>query len=330
MDRRRALLALACSVAPVAPLGSIAQQSSVRRIGFLSPTSRTPSSAPASLYDAFVKGMQSLGYIEGRNLAIEWRYAQDSVERLRQFASELSGLPVEVIVTHGGSATQALQRATKTIPVVTAVVIDPVGSGFAASLAHPGGNITGLSNIAVDLSAKQLELLRMVMPKLQRVAVLQNPDNPSHPEFVASVTAAGQKINLKIAPVQARKPADVEDAFATARRERAGAMVVAGDAFLLGQGPRLAALSMKSTIPTIAPWREHVVAGCFMSYGQDLGQYFRRAATYVDKIFNGAKPADLPFEQPTNIHLAINMAAGKTLGLAVPKHLVVLADEVIE
>ena len=330
ISRRRVVLALGAG-ALAAPLAAYTQQQSrMRRIGFLAVGSRSKPSNPEVNYDAFVQGMRELGYIEGKNLVIEWRFADGKYERLPGLAAELVRMKVEVIVTHSTPATQALQRATTSIPIVTAVVVDPVASRFAASLARPGGNITGLSNIAIDLSGKQIELLKVMFPSLTRVAVLVNPDTSFHPTFVKTVQAAAQHARIGTMSVNASDPEGIERAFAAMAGERRQSMIVAADGFFLGQGRHIAELSVKYRVPSISPWRQHVIAGNLMSYGQDIPDYFRRAATYVDKILKGAKPGELPFEQPTRIHLAINRRTAKALGITIPKELLVRADEVIE
>jgi putative ABC transport system substrate-binding protein len=312
------------------PRARAQEQSKVRRIGFLAPLSRSTPSHPDIYYDAFMQGMRELGYVEGRNLVIEWRFADGRFERLSGLAAELVRMNVDVIVTHSTPAIQALRRATSTVPIVFAVVFDPVGSGFAASLARPGGNITGLSVIDVDPSPKRLELLKTMLPALSRVAVLVNPGSSVHPAIVKSVQAAGQHAGMKVLPVDARTPEEIERGFATMSQERAEGVIIADDAFFRGRRQQIADLAAKNRMPAITPWREYVSAGGLMSYGQNIADSFRRAATYVDKILKGAKPGELPIEQPTRIHLAINRKTAKALGLTIPQELLLRADEVIE
>jgi ABC-type uncharacterized transport system substrate-binding protein len=302
----------------------------VRRIGFLAPLSRSTPSHPDVFYDAFVQGMRELGYIEGKNLIIEWRFAEGKFERLPGFAVELARTNVDVIVTHSTPAIQALQRATSTVPIVFAVAVDPVSSGFAASLARPGGNITGLSVIDVDPGPKRLELLRTLLPALSRVAVLVNPGSSVHPAIVKSVQAAGQHAEISVLPVNARTPEEIERGFAAMSRERAEGVIIADDALFRGQRQQIADLAAKNRMPAIAPWREYVSAGGLMSYGQNVAESFRRAAMYVDRILKGAKPGELPIEQPTRIHLAINRRTATALGVAIPQELLLRTDEVIE
>jgi putative ABC transport system substrate-binding protein len=312
------------------PRARAQEQGKIRRIGFLAPLSRSTPSHPDIYYDAFMQGMRELGYVEGRNLVIEWRFADGRFERLSGLAAELVRMNVDVIVTHSTPAIQALRRATSTVPIVFAVVFDPVGSGFAASLARPGGNITGLSVIDVDPSPKRLELLKTMLPALSRVAVLVNPGSSVHPAIVKSVQAAGQHAGMKVLPVDARTPEEIERGFATMSQERAEGVIIADDAFFRGRRQQIADLAAKNRMPAITPWREYVSAGGLMSYGQNIADSFRRAATYVDKILKGAKPGELPIEQPTRIHLAINRKTAKALGLTIPQELLLRADEVIE
>ena len=331
MDRRRAIAALAALGGLFAMHPARAQQQGkVRRIGFLAVRSRSTPSNHEVYYDAFVQGMRELGYVEGKNLAIEWRFADGKFERLPGLAAELVQMNVEIIVCHSTPGTQALQRATKSIPIVMTSVGDPVSSGFAASLARPGGNITGLSIIAIDLSAKRLELLKIMLPTLSRVAILVNPGTSFHPAVLKSAQAAAQQISIKILPVDARTPEEIERGFATMTRERAEAVIVPIDSFFLGQRRQIVELAVKNQMPSMFPDREDVVAGGLMSYGLNLADSYRRAATYVDKIFKGAKPGELPIEQPTRIHLAINRKTAKALGLTIPNEILLRADEVIE
>jgi len=323
------LIAFSLGIVSASRLSIAQEQSKVHRIGFLAPLSRSMPSAPDVFYDAFVLGMRELGYVEGKNLVIEWRFADGKFERLPGLAAELAGTSVEVIVTHSSPATRALQRATSTIPIVFAVLIDPVGGGFVASLARPGGNITGLSVIDVDPTPKRLELLKVMRPALSRVAVLVNPGTAAHSAIVKNVQAAGQHAGITILPVDARTPEEIERGFTTMTRERANGAIIADDAFFRGQRQQIADLVVKNRMPAIAPWREYVAAGGLISYGQDIVDSFRQAAAYVDKILRGAKPGELPIEQPTRFHLAINRKTANVLGLTIPNELLLRTDEVI-
>ncbi len=327
--QRRQLL-FTTGVLLVAPFAAIAQQQTkVRRIGFLAARSRSTPSNPDVYYDAFVQGMRELGYVEGKNLVIEWRYADGKYERLPGLAAELARLKLEVIVTHSTPTTQALRRATSAIPIVSANLGDPAGLGFAASLARPGGNITGLSAMQVDVSPKYLELLKLMMPALSRAAVLVNPGNPAHPAFLKGVQAAAEELGLKILPVDARNPEEIERGFAAMRRERADAVIILGDAFFIGQRRQITQLAARNQLPAMYSFREDVEAGGLISYGQNIADFYRRAAYFVDKILKGAKPGELPIEQPTKFELVINLKTAKALGLTIPQSFLVRADRVI-
>jgi putative ABC transport system substrate-binding protein len=328
--RRKLVIALGAS-ALAAPLVSFAQQQGkVWRVGFLGSRSRSTASSPNPIYDAFVQGMRELGYVENKNLAIEWRFADGKNERLAGLAAELVQLKVDVIVAAGVPPTSAAQKATSTIPIVMGNSIDPVGSGFVASLARPGGNITGLSSLIVDLSPKHFEMLRSMVPKLSRVAILVNPANSGHATILKSVQTAAQKSSVKLLPVQARNPQEIESAFSTMTRENAEAVIVANDGVFTQQQRQIAKLAAKHRLPSVTLRREYVEAGGLMSYGPSFVEQYRRAATHVDKIFKGAKPGDLPVEQPTKFELIINRKTAKALGLTIPQSLLISADKVIE
>jgi len=327
--RRAFLFALGVS-ALAAPLGSSAQQrGKIWRVGFFYFASRQ-SLLDAGRDNAFLQGMRELGYVEGKNLVIEWRFADGKPERLPGLAAELVRLKVDVIVAGGTPGVGAAQKATSTIPIVMVNVADPVGSGFVASLARPGGNITGLSNIAGDIGPKHLEMLLSMVPKLSRVAVLMNPTNSSHAAILKSVEAAAQKSRVRIVPVEARTPREIESTFFVMTQERAGAVIVAADQFFLQQRQQIADLAAKNQLPSISVIRELVEAGGLMSYGSSNADDIRRAAAYVDKIFKGAKPGDLPVEQPMTFELLINGKTAKALGLTIPQTILVRADRVIE
>ena len=329
MNRRDTVLALLAVNA--APLAAFAQaKAKARRVGFLTPRSRPVPPELDPFFEAFALGMRELGYVEGKNLVVERRYGDGKYQRLPELASELVRLDVEVIVAYGTAAVQAAQRATGAIPIVIAAAVDPVGSRLIASLSRPAGNTTGLSAIAVDLSPKHLELLKEIVPNLACIAVLINPDNSSHAAVQKNVRSAAHRLGVEVVAVPARGPDDIDGAFAAATRERAGAIVVAGDAFFSGQGPLLAKASLKYQMPTISIYQDHVTAGGLMSYGQNIADYHRRSATFVDKILKGARPADLPVEQPTTIELRINSNTAKALGLKISQSLLMRADELIQ
>lgn len=310
----------------------LAQQPRTRRIGFLAARSRSTAANPDVYYDAFLDGLRKLGYIEGKNLAIEWRFADGKYERLPGLATELVNLKVEVIATHSTAAAHAARRATvaNPIPVVFAAASDPVGSGIVPNLARPGGNITGLSDLASELSPKRLELVSSMVPKLTRIAILLNPGNRAHAEVLKSVQQAALGSAISVLPVQASTAEEIESAFATIVKERAGAVIVTADGFFIGQGKQIAQLALKNKLPSVFPFREAVHAGGLMSYGQDLRELYRRAAAYVVMIFDGAKPGELPIEQPIKIHLALNRGTATLLGLGIPPDLQLRTDELIE
>ncbi len=329
--RRREFITLLGGAVAAGPIAARAQQDSKSwRIGFLTPRSRPSPPDRDTFSDAFMQGMSDHGYSEGKNLAVEWRYADGDYKRLTGFATELAGMNLPVIVTYGTAAARVLQGTTKTIPIVVAAAVDLVGAGIVASLARPGGNITGLSVIDVDISGKQLELLKAISPTLSRVAVLLNPGNPANPAVLKHVQAVAPALNVEVVAVNAATPQAIENAFADAAQQRAGAVIVAADAFFSGQGPRIAASALQHRLATISLYQDHVVAGCLMNYGQNVAEFHRQAAKYVDRILKGAKPEDLPVEQPTKFDLVINNKTAVALGLTIPRGVLVSADRVIE
>jgi putative ABC transport system substrate-binding protein len=321
------IVALALSVVG-GPLTVEAQQPvKIPRIGYLSPRTRLN---PLPYDRAFLQGMAELGYVEGKNVVIEWRFADGAYERLPAFAAELVQLNVDVIVAPSSSAIRAAQQATTTIPIVFASTGDPVGSGFVPSLARPSGNITGLSNANLDVSTKLLELLMTIVPRLSRVAVLGNPGSSTHSAMLKSVQAAAlTRGGVRVLSVEAGTREEIEHGFVLMTQERANGVIVAGDAFLHDQAGRIAPLALAHRLPSIAHPRVYVEAGGLMSYGQDTAESYRHAATYVDKILKGAKPADLPIEQPTKFELVINLKTAKALGLTIPQSVLIRADGVI-
>jgi putative tryptophan/tyrosine transport system substrate-binding protein len=328
-NRRKLLIALGAGALTV-PLRSFAQQQSkVWRVGFLTLLGR-PANLDAHFLGAFPRGMRELGYVEGKNLIIEWRSADNNSGRLAQLAAELVTMKVDVIVAAGGQAISVAQKATIGIPIVMLNSGDPVSNGFVKSLAHPGGNITGLSNFGGDLASKLLEMLLAMAPKVTRVAILDNPNNATHTSTLTNVRAAAQKTGVAIVSIHARAPNEFEGTFLAMVREKAGAVIVGRDALFNQEVRRIAELATKYRLPSIHWAREYVEAGGLISYGVNQADSFRRAATYVDKIFKGAKPADLPVEQPTKLELIINRTTAKALGLKIPESLMIMADEVIE
>jgi len=272
----------------------------------------------------------ALGYVEGKNIVIEYRYAEGKYERLPGLAAELVQMKVDVILAGGTPALQAAQQATTTIPIVMVRTGDPVGRGFVASLSRPGGNITGLSNVAVDVSSKYLELLRVAVPKLSRVTVLVNPANPIQPDYLKRIQAAAQASGVKVSPIEASTESEIEAALVLMKQERAGALIVLPDGFFQAQARRIAELAAQQRLPTLFWTRGPVESGALMSYGQNLAEHYYRAATYVDKILKGAKPGELPVEQPTKIELVINLKTAKAIGLTIPQELLFRTDKVIE
>ena len=328
MNRRDTVFALlALGAAP--PVSRAQQQDKVWRVGFLTPR-RRPDSIDADFIGAFPRGMREFGYVEGKNLVIEWRFADGEAERLPDLAAELVRLKVDVMVSGSSQAISALQKATTTIPIVMATSVDPIGSGFVKSLARPGGNITGFSNLTSDIGTKQLELLLGIVPKLSRVAVLVNPVNPALATFLKYVQADAQKVRVAVLPLEARTAQEIENTFPVITRGKAEAVIVAPDALFIQQYREIAELAAKYRLPSVSSFREYVEAGGLMSYGPNVTEQFRRAASYVDKIFKGAKPSDLPVEQSTKFELLINGKTAKALGLTIPQSVLLRADRVIE
>ena len=310
-----------------APLGAEAQQAGkVYRIGVLGSSSPTSPDA-LHVWAAFFQRLRDLGYVEGQNLVVEGRYYGDSLDRLPAFAAELARLQVDVIVAAAPPAPEAARRATATIPIVMANHSDPVASRLVASFARPGGNITGLSMVSPEVRVKQVQLLKEIRPGLTRVAFLRNPTIPL--DF-NELGVAAQSLKLRVQVVEARAPNELGDALSAAARERAEGLIVLAGAMFFVHRSRLAALAIKHRLPSVYLLREHAEAGGLMTYGVDLRDLFRRAATYVDKILKGAKPGDLPVEQPTKWDLVINLKTAKALGLTIPPSLLLRADHVIE
>ena len=330
MNKRRDLLIMLGASALTAPLKSFAQQQGkVWRVGFLSQGAR-PVALDSHSFGAFQQGLRKLGYVEGKNLVIEWRFGEGKNERLPGLAAELVELKVDVIVVAGTPATSAAQKATATIPIVMGNVGDPVGSGFIRSLARPAGNITGLTNMGEDVRVKQLELLLSMLPKLSRVAILVNPANPTNVRNWKGVEAEAQKRGVKILHAEARTPQEIDSAFSWIRQQNAGALMVWTEPLFSQQRGQIAELTAKHRLPCITPDGQFSEAGVLMSYGPNTTDQYRRAATYVDKILKGAKPADLPVEQPTIFELVINGKTAKALGLTIPQALLISANRVIE
>ena len=279
---------------------------------------------------AFVQRLRELGWTEGRTVAIEYRWAEGRNERAAEIAAEFVRLKVDVIVTYATPPTLAAKQATSAIPIVFAVAGDPVGTGLVANLARPGGNVTGLSLLATDLAGKRIELLREVIPGLRRLAILGNVGNPQVVLEIGEVRAAARTLGLEVAVFEIRRTEDIAPAFEALIKDRSEALYVVGDPLLTTNRIRLNTLALGARLPTSYSSREFVEVGGLMSYGPNLPDLFRRAAEYADKILRGAKPADLPVEQPSKFDLVINLVAAKALGLTVPPTLLARADEVIE
>jgi putative ABC transport system substrate-binding protein len=328
---RRAFLAGTGAVVLAAPLGAEAQQAGkVVRIGYLT----IDLAAASQTTEAFRRGLRDLGYVEGRNVAIEYRDAEGKSQRLPAHAAELVALKVDVIVTAGGTlAALAAKQVTKTVPIVFIAVSDPVASGVVNSLAQPGGNVTGLSNSNAELVGKRLEHIAHAVPGVSRVVVLWQPGGlgeRTEQEMLKQADDAARALGVRLQFVEAREAADLEPAFSEMTRARADALTVFPSTMFFNERRRITALAAKNRLPAVYQLREFVEAGGLMSYGPNLADLFRRAATYVDKILKGAKPADLPVEQPTKFELVINLKTAKALGLTIPPSLLGRADEVIQ
>jgi putative ABC transport system substrate-binding protein len=301
------------------------QVKKVPQIGFLAAIGST-----TERIDAFRQGLRELGYAEGKNIVIEWRFAEGKRERLAELAAELVRLKVDIIVTAGPTTTSAVKEATVTIPIVMGLDPDPVGNGFVASLARPGGNITGLSSLAPEISGKQLELLKEIVPRLSRVAVLANSTNPGNAQALreTELVAGALKVQLQYLDVLDLK--GIETAFRAASKGRADAVLALNSPVLNSHRTQVADLAVKNRLPAIYPWPEIVEAGGLMTYGASYTDLFRRVATYVDKILKGTKPADLPVEQPRKFEFIINLKAAKQIGLTIPANVLARADKVIK
>jgi len=326
MDRRAFLAVVAAGGVIAMPAVARAQQAGkVHRIGFLSLQSGLTSTT-----DAFPQGLGELGYVEGRNLIIEYRWAAQKEERLPELAAELVRLKVEVIVTAAAPTIEAARRATSTIPIVMAAVADPVGSGLVTSLARPGGNVTGLTALSTELAGKRLQLVREVVPKATRVAVLAYHGTSATRLFLEQMRAAAQQMGVQLVVQEVNEAGGLPGAFTTMQRERAQALIVQVTPFSADNAKRIVELAAQHRLSAMYDVRSFVDAGGLVSYGPSLPEMFHRAAFYVDRILKGAKPADLPIEQPTKFELVINMKAAKALALVIPPAILGRADEVIQ
>jgi putative ABC transport system substrate-binding protein len=328
MTHRRQFLATVGAGSMAIAFGAHAQvQGRVRRIGYLA--SADPATT-GDLGDAFREGLREHGYVEGQNIAIEYRWTEGALERLPKLAAELVRLNVDLIFAWATAAAIAAKRATSTLPIVFVSVADPVASGLVASLARPGANVTGVSNISRDLMDKLMELLVQVVPGISRVAAVRNAPNPSSPLLLQATETAARSLGLQLQVVDVHAPEDFETAFTTIAAAHAMGVVVIPDPMYFSQRQRIADLALKNRLPTVFARRENAEAGGLISYGPSLPDQIRHATSYVDKIFKGAKPADLPVEQPTKFELAINLKTARALGLTIPQSLLLRADKVIQ
>jgi len=311
----------------IAPVAADAQQGKAYRIGYVGNSS---ASLEPRLLGAFRDGLRNLGYVEGQNIRIEYRWAEGRYERFPDFMAELVRLKVDLIVVAGTPAILAAKQATNTIPIVMAVIGDALEAGVVPSLARPGGNVTGLSTVVPELEGKRLELLKQALPKLSRLVVLANPANPFVEVALKHTQRAAEELRVKLQRVDVQHPEQFGNAFAVIANEHPDALIVIADRFMLTHRAEIIAFETKSGLPGMFPYWEFVEEGGLMAYGPSYTDMFRRSATYVDKILKGAKPADLPVQQPTKFELVINLKTAKALGLTIPQTLLLRADQVIE
>jgi putative tryptophan/tyrosine transport system substrate-binding protein len=324
--KRREFITFLGSVAAAWPLAASAQ-SKIPRIGFMG---NSTAALEANLVDAFREGLREHGYEEGRNIVIEYRWADGKYDQFPALVAELIAAKVDAIVTAGTPAALAVKRATTTVPLVMVAVGDPVGTGLVPSLARPGDNLTGLSSIAPDLEGKRLQLLREVVPALSHVAMFINSLNPFHVSSMNQARAAAQAMGIKLQLHDIRKSEDLDDAFATIRKERPDALLILADRVFLHNRERMMDFTKEQRLPNVNAYKELVEVGGLMSYGPSYEDMHKRAAIYIDKILKGAKPADLPIEQPSKFTFIVNLKAAKALGVTVPSQLLGLADQLIE
>ena len=324
---RRRLVIAAAALPAASSLPAIAQPPPrLRRIGWLSPVRARP---PLPYDTEFLPGMRELGYRENRDFVTEFRIADGYYERLPAFAEELVRMNVNLVLATASNATQAAQRASQDIPIVFVSVSDPVGSRIVASLSRPGGNTTGIANFTGDLVSKHLELLSSMLPRLSRVAVLVNLQNPSNARILGQARAAAAIRKVQVLPAHAGTAEEIDRAFAEALRARADAFIVASDPYFYRQAAQIAGLALASRLPSVFALRQHVEAGGLVSYGDDVFKIYRRAASYVDRVFKGANPGELPIEPPVDFELAVNTRTAAALGLTIPESLLLRADRVI-
>jgi ABC-type uncharacterized transport system substrate-binding protein len=329
MNLRVITIAVLLLAVVVGGLPVIAQQTpKIPKIGLLTPS--TPVAA-APLVEAFKRGLRELGYVEGKTLVLEVRYGEAKVERLRELARDLAGLKVDVIAVSTDGAIAAVRRETGTIPIVMINSSDPVGTGFVASLSHPGGNVTGISNVSPELSGKRLELLRQIVPELSRVAFFWNPEVRGNLLDYKETEHAARSLHLELQSVEVSSVEDLDRGFSAVRAQRAQALILpAGNAVMLSKRTEIASFAQRNRLPAMYPSNDYMDGGGLMSYGPAVTAMYYRAAIYVDKILKGAKPANLPVERPTKFELVINLNTAKALGLAIPPSLLQGADQLIQ
>jgi putative ABC transport system substrate-binding protein len=328
MSSRTVALAVGAIILALVHLAEAQQPGKIPRIGFLSGRSQPTSTAPDPTADILRQGLRDLGYLEGKNILIEYRYAAGMQDRWSSLVAELVQLRVDVIVSPVGAAIRAAKEATKTIPIVMMITGDPVATGLIDSLARPGGNVTGLSRLTVDLSGKRLELLKDVVPRVSRVGVLWDPTGRASPK---DYEAAARALKIELQSLEVRGPnPDFEGAFGAATKGRVSGLVTVRTGVLLVYRKQIADLAIKNRLPSMCEASEEVEAGGLMSYSADDAESYRRAATYVEKILKGAKPADLPVEQPTKFELVVNLKTAKQIGITIPPNVLARADKVIK
>jgi ABC-type uncharacterized transport system substrate-binding protein len=325
----RAVLIFVLALGLAAPLAAEAQPApKVYRIGLLGGS--PPTDPSGRFWEGFFQGLRELGYVEGQNVLFEGRWYGEHTDRLPALAIELVQLKVDVIVAGATPAPEAAQRATSTIPIVFTSHPDPVGSGLVSSLARPGRNVTGLSSLTRELVGKQLQLLKEALPGISRVAVLSNPTVPSNALLAKEAEVAARSLKVQLHVLEARAPSNFANAFSAMRKDRTGALIVLISSMFFAERSRIAELAAQSRLPSLSASKEWAEAGGLMTYGTSARESWRRAATYVDKILKGAKPGDLPVEQPTKFELVINLKTAKALGLTIPQSLLLRADEIIQ
>jgi putative ABC transport system substrate-binding protein len=331
MMRRREFIALLGGAAVAWPLAAQAQQSKLVRLGYLDSSSGRPTDpVGANLRRQFLLGLRDLGYVEGRHFQIEQRSAEGQFDRLPGFARELADLPVDMLVVGGEASIRAAMQATDKIPIIMALAPDPVGSGFVTSLARPGGNVTGISALAPELAGKRVELLKEIIPRAVRVAVLWNPNSQAKVTEWQDTLEPARRVGLALRPFEARSPAEIDSALAAIGRDLPDALLTFTDGLTIAFRQRIGSFALVNRLPMISEVREFADAGGVATYGVNRADLWRRSASYVDKIMRGAKPGDLPVEQPTRFEMVINLNYAKALGIEVPPMLLTRADEVIE